>query len=221
MRAAGYVRVSTAEQGDSGAGLAAQREAIQRWADYRRAELVLVEEDVASGKTTNGRHGLERAIATCERGEADALVVAKLDRLSRSIVDFAKLVERSRANDWAIVVLDPEIDLTTATGRMIGNVLSSLSQWEREIIGERTKAALAALKAADVRLGRPPGLTTKVRTRIVRERKDGKTYRAIAEGLNKDGVPTAQGGAAWHATTVRKVVLAAERDAARQGEVQS
>jgi DNA invertase Pin-like site-specific DNA recombinase len=53
MRVAGYVRVSTAEQGDSGAGLAAQREAIQRWADYRRAEVVLVETDVASGKTTS------------------------------------------------------------------------------------------------------------------------------------------------------------------------
>jgi DNA invertase Pin-like site-specific DNA recombinase len=129
-------------------------------------------------------------------------------------------VERSRANGWAIVVLDPEIDLTTATGRMIGNVLSSLSQWEREIIGERTKSALAALKAADVKLGRPPSLPDKVRKRIVREREAGKTYRAIAEGLNKAGVPTAQGGAAWHATTVRKVVLAAARDAAKREEVQ-
>lgn len=206
MRAVAYVRVSTAEQGDSGAGLSAQRAAIKAWATYRGAEIVSVEEDVASGKSTNGRHGLERALAACDRGDAQVLVVAKLDRLSRSIVDFAKLVEDSRKRGWAVVVLDPEVDLTTATGRMIANVLASLSQWEREIIGERTRAALAAKRAAGVKLGRPRTLPDAVRQRIIRAHGRGDSWTHIAGRLNREGVPTARGGS-WYPATVRRIAL--------------
>lgn len=208
MRAVAYLRVSTGEQGESGAGLAAQQAAIDAWATYRRAELVAVEQDIASGKSTNGRHGLERAVAMCKRGDADALVVAKLDRLSRSLADFAKLVDDSRKQGWAIVALDVDIDMTTANGEMLAGMLAVLSQWERRIIGERTRAALAQKKAQGVQLGRPRSLPGNVRRRIVKARERGQTFAAIAAKLNADGVPTAQGGTRWHASTVRHVVTA-------------
>lgn len=207
MRAVAYARVSTAEQGDSGAGLDAQRTAIDAWATYRGATVIRVEQDVASGKSTKKRDGLARAIAACESGEADALVVAKLDRLSRSVADFATIVERSRQRGWAVVVLDLDIDLTTATGEMVAGVLAVLSQWERRIIGERTRAALAAKRAQGVRLGRPRSLPDDVRRRIVRARRRGDTFAQIAERLNREGVPTAQ-GSQWYPASVHKVVVA-------------
>lgn len=208
------MRVSTAEQGDVGAGLAAQRQAITAACKARGWELARIEEDVASGKSTNGRHGLQRAVEACDRGQVDALVVARLDRLSRSLIDFAGLVERSRGSrtrkGWAIVALDVGLDLTTVTGEMIAGVLASLAQWERRIIGERTKAALAQRKAEGVQLGRPRTIPDDVRARILLERKLGRSFFAISNSLNMDHVPTAQGGRQWHPSTVRQVVLAAQ-----------
>src|SRR3990172_3373900 len=82
MRAVGYARVSTAEQADSGASLGAQREAIEGEVKRRRWELVELFTDTASGKSLNGRPGLRKALHALDSGEADVLVVAKLDRLS-------------------------------------------------------------------------------------------------------------------------------------------
>ena len=94
----GYIRVSTSEQADSGAGLEAQRAAIRSEAERRGWKLVHVFEDAgASGKSTNGPAGLQQALQAVERGGAHALVVAKLDRLSRSLLDFASLMERGRS----------------------------------------------------------------------------------------------------------------------------
>lgn len=210
MKAIGYVRVSTDEQGRSGAGLDAQRKAIARAAEYHGWELVEVFSDVASGKTTNGRPGL-RAALDCLRGDgcADALVVAKLDRLSRSVADFARMMETARKGGWALVALDLNIDTSTATGEMMANMLATLAQWERRLIGERTAAALASKRASGVRLGRPVRVPTEVRRSIVRARRAGKSYRAIADALNAKGTPTGQSGARWHASSVRAVELRA------------
>src|SRR5690242_6416178 len=93
-RVIGYVRVSTSEQGDDGGGLDAQRQTIQAECRHRGWQLVRIEEDVASGKSTGKRPGLARALQAIEGGDAEALIVAKLDRLSRSLLDFAQLVER-------------------------------------------------------------------------------------------------------------------------------
>lgn len=211
MQVVGYVRVSTEEQGDSGAGLEAQRVALEAACEQRGWVLVRMEQDVASGKSTNGRHGLERAIAACEKGEADALVVAKLDRLSRSLLDFAALMQRSQRKGWNLVALDLGVDTSTPSGEMMANVLAVFAQFERRLIGQRTREALAAKRAAGVRLGRPETLPGSVRRRIVRARGRGDTYRKIAARLNADGVPTAQGGACWYPATVRGVELAARR----------
>jgi DNA invertase Pin-like site-specific DNA recombinase len=209
VRVVGYVRVSSDQQAESGAGLVAQRRAIQREADRRGWELVEIFEDAgASGKHVYGRPGLSAALEALESGRAAALLVAKLDRLSCSLVDFAELMERSRRMNWDIVALDLGVDTSTPSGEMMANVLAVFAQFERRLIGERTRDALAAKRTQGIRLGRPPSLPRSVRHRIMQERERGKTLASIAERLNADGVPTAHGGQRWYPATIRKILTA-------------
>ena len=114
----GYVRVSTDEQATSGLGLDAQRVAIADECDRRGWELVEVFEDAgASGKSMAGRPALQEALNAVRSHRAGALVVAKLDRLSRSLLDFAALMEDARKEGWALVILDLGVDTTTPSGR--------------------------------------------------------------------------------------------------------
>lgn len=203
-RAIGYLRVSTDEQVGSGLGLAAQRATLLAEAERRGWQLELVEEDGRSGKDLN-RPVLSDALDRLDRHQADVLVVAKLDRLSRSVRDFGAVLERAGKRGWSVVCLDLGVDTTTPVGEFTANVVASASQYERRLIGQRTRDALAAKKAAGVRLGRPQALSEDVVARIVRMRRDGRTFRAIAGQLQDDGVPTARGGATWHASTVKAV----------------
>jgi DNA invertase Pin-like site-specific DNA recombinase len=207
MRAIGYVRVSTSEQGESGAGLAAQRSAIEAEADRRGFELVDVVEDVASGKDLK-RPGVQDALGRLAAGEAAVLVVAKLDRLSRSLLDFAGVVARAEREGWALVALDLGVDTSTASGQLMANVLAAFAEFERKLIGQRTREGLAAKRAAGVRLGRPLSLDPAVRERIRADREAGVSFAAIARGLNADAVPTAHGGAQWHPSSVRAAAVA-------------
>lgn len=208
-RAIGYIRASTSEQADSGLGLEAQRAAILAECERRGWRLLEVYEDAgASGKSLSGRPALTEALRAVEEGTAGALVVAKLDRLSRSLLDFASLMVRAQTKGWNLVALDLGIDLSTPAGEFMANVMASAAQWERRIIGQRTRDALAVRKAQGVRLGRPPVLPKDVVQRISRMRTTGQSLRGIADALNAENVPTAHGGARWHASTVRAVLSA-------------
>jgi DNA invertase Pin-like site-specific DNA recombinase len=89
----------------------------------------------------------------------------------------------------------------------MANMLATFAQFERRLISQRTKEALAVKKAQGVRLGRPPSMPQAVVRRIQRQRARGDSLRKIAADLNQSGVPTAQGGARWYAATVRHVLL--------------
>jgi DNA invertase Pin-like site-specific DNA recombinase len=104
---------------------------------------------------------------------------------------------------WALVALDCAVDTTTPAGEAMANMLATFAQFERRLIGQRTREALAAKRAAGVQLGRPTTMPSHVRIRIASERADGLTLGAIADGLNADRVPTAQGGRRWWPSTVR------------------
>jgi len=209
-RVVGYVRVSTHEQAESGAGLDAQRVAIEDAARRRGWVLVTILEDRGlSAKSTNGRPALAAAVALVEAGGADALVVSKLDRLSRSMLDFATLMERARKAGWAIVVLDMDFDMTTPTGELMANMLAAFAQFERRLIGQRTKDGLAIKKAQGVAMGRPRSTPKAVLNRVVRERASGASLGAIARGLNDDAIPTAQGGNRWYSSTVKALLTRA------------
>lgn len=208
----GYVRVSTDEQADSGAGLAAQRTAVVAEAERRGWSLLAIHEDALSGKSM-ARPGLAAALASVESGEAAGIVVAKLDRLSRSLKDFADLMAHAQAGRWNVVALDLGVDLSTAAGEFMAHVMASAAQWERRIIGQRTKEALAVKKSMGVRLGRPPALPEPVCERIKKAHRAGKGWSAIARELNEEQVPTGHGGAKWWPSTVRSVVVGNEWNA--------
>jgi DNA invertase Pin-like site-specific DNA recombinase len=204
----GYLRVSTAEQGDSGLGLDAQLTAIKAECDRKGLVLVATHSDVISGKTT-GRPGLDAALTAVRTGAASGLIVAKLDRLSRSLAHFVALFEAAKAQRWALIAVDLGIDMTTASGELVANVMASIAQWERRTISDRTKAALAAKAATGHKLGRPNVLDTDTAANIVNLHRSGAGWSAIARQLNEAGIPTAHGGARWYPSTVRAVVLGA------------
>lgn len=215
MNVLGYVRVSTDEQGDSGAGLAAQRDAIERECAHRGWTLSCVVEDVGYSAKNLRRPGIQSALEQLRAGDVGGLVVAKLDRLSRSMLDFTAIMATAQKQGWSIVALDSPVDTTTPAGEAMVNVLATFAQFERRLIGQRTKEALAAKRAQGVRLGRPPALPAEVRDRIRADRaKPGSTLAAIAAQLNADGIPTAHGGRQWWPATVRAVLAAGEEAAA-------
>jgi DNA invertase Pin-like site-specific DNA recombinase len=209
MRAIGYTRVSTQEQASDGAGLAAQRATIDDTCDARRWPIPYIVEDVCSGGTPwQDRPALSLAIAELERHAYDVLVVAKLDRLSRSTLDFATLLERSRNKKWPMIILDFGLDLTTPVGEMVANILAAVSQFERRRIGERTREGLAQKKAQGVKLGRVSTVDPVTTDRIIQWRREGITYQAIANALNTERVPTGQGADKWSESAVRYVYKA-------------
>lgn len=216
MRVLGYVRVSTDEQTRSGAGLIAQRDAIAQACKARGYRLLDIIEDAGvSGKSLK-RPGIKRALVELDDGRADALMVAKLDRLSRSTLDFAGLLERARQTGWTIVALDNGgSDMTTPQGEAMAGMSAVFAQLERRLISQRTKEGMAAKRAQGVRFGRARTLSDDVVGRIVSERSEGRTLRAIADGLNADGVPTARGGVAWQSATIFAVLKSVERDRER------
>lgn len=202
----GYIRVSTEEQADSRAGLEAQRAAILAEAERRGWKLVDVIEDAGySGKSLK-RPGIQAALEALKSRRADTLVVAKLDRLSRSLLDFAGLMDRATRERWALVALDLGVDTTSPAGEAMANVLATFAQFERRLIGQRTKEALAAKRVQGVSLGRPSSVPSDVVDRARGAREQGLSLRAIAEVFNKAGVPTGQGGRRWYASTVKAIL---------------
>jgi DNA invertase Pin-like site-specific DNA recombinase len=144
MRAAAYIRVSTDKQAADGVSLDMQAAKVRMYAELYGIELVeLIVDEGASAKTLQ-REGLTRALSLLDSGEADGLIVYKLDRLTRSVRDLGELIDCyfGPKGSAALVSVEEQVDTSTATGRMILNVLMSVSQWERETIGERTSAAL-------------------------------------------------------------------------------
>ena len=110
------------------------------------------------------------------------------------------------------MVLDADVDTTTAAGRLVVEVVSAAAAFESRRIGERAKATQAVRKAQGKRAGQPPVLPDKVRRRILAERSKGLALGAIADKLNEEGVPTAREGGRWHPSTVAHVVRSVALD---------
>src|SRR5678809_870361 len=141
MRVLAYVRVSTEEQADSRAGLEAQRGAIRRECERRGWQIVEVIEDAGYSAKDLKRPGVRAALEQLERKRADGLVVAKLDRLSRSMLDFTSVMAKAQKEGWALLALDCAVDTTTPAGEAMAHVLATFAQFERRLIGQRTREA--------------------------------------------------------------------------------
>lgn len=144
----GYIRVSTSEQAEHGVSLDAQRAKIDAYCQLHELALVAVEVDAGISGSTMDRPGLQRALAMLKRGAARGLVVVKLDRLTRSVVDLATLVERYfKGGKRALHSVSERVDTSSAMGRGVLNIFASLGQLERDQVGERTSQAMQHLKS--------------------------------------------------------------------------
>lgn len=142
-RTVAYLRVSTEKQADKGVSLDAQRAKVTAYAQLYDLELVDVIVDAGHSAKSLDRPGLQRALSMLKARGADALLVVKLDRLTRSVVHLGQLVEAYFApGKAALLSVGEQIDTRSAAGRLVLNVLASVSQWEREAIGERTSVAM-------------------------------------------------------------------------------
>ncbi len=239
-RTVAYLRVSTAEQAETGISLDAQRAKVQAYAALYALDLVAIEVDAGvSAKGFRGgfdatlrqRPGLARALSQLDRGTADAILVVKLDRLTRSVRDLGTLVERYFANRYALMSVSEQIDTRSAAGRqLVLHVLGAVAAWEREATGERTSAAMAHKRScAEYTGGEPPygwrvgddGSTLKrdqgeqatIRAAVAL-REAGLSLRQIGAALEKRGL-LPRSRRSWHAKTIRGLLtpLAAPKSA--------
>ena len=187
--------------GSDGAGLEAQRHAIA--ATCRRHGWLPLERLEQAGPRANGRTrpGVQEALRALAHPDPKALVATKQDTLPQLLLDLAALIASAQTQGWALVALDCAPQPTRPAADP--NLLATFAPFERRLISQRTRQALASKRSQGVRLGRPPTIAAHVIDRIRRERAAGNSLAAIANALNNDRVPTAQGGRRWYPATVR------------------
>jgi DNA invertase Pin-like site-specific DNA recombinase len=224
-KAVAYLRVSTDKQADTGVSLDAQRAKVQLYAELYDLELVEVVVDAGASAKTLERDGLQRALAMLDNGKADALLVAKLDRLTRSVRDLGALLDGwfGRKDGPALLSVQEQVDTRTAGGRLVLNVLMSVAQWERETIGERTSAAMAHMKAEGAYTGgrapygwqadengklHPVKAEQEAISLAKRLHANGNSLRRVGALLSEAGY-CPRNGSVWHGSSIR-IVLAAK-----------
>lgn len=207
-----YVRVSTADQAADGVSMDAQRAKIEAWCAVNDLALVGRFEDAGlSAKRADNRPGLQAALeAACEAG--GALVVYSLSRLARSTTDAIAIAVRLERAGADLVSLTERIDTTSAAGKMVFRMLAVLAEFERDLVSERTKAALAHKARRGERTGDIPFgwrldeggvmlLEVPAEQAISAEirgwRAAGWSYRRIAAALTERGILTKKGNARW------------------------
>lgn len=217
MKIIAYIRVSTDEQDKSGLGLEAQETRIRNYCQLYDLHLVGVFKDAASGKNCK-RPGLQTALDRLGRDGIEGLIVAKLDRLTRSVKDLGFLLE-SYFVKFSLVSVNEQVDTRTAAGRLVMNMLTSVAQWEREVISERTVDALKVKKGRQEKTGGlvPFGFD-QIEGRLVENsheqfvisliknfRNDGLRANTIARKLNLQGYVT-KTGRPWHNVQIERIL---------------
>lgn len=204
VRAVGYASVNP--EGKSTAELDAQKRAIDRCAKRLNLDLIEVvrEREPEKGKALD-RAGLSYLIERIAAGDASCVVVTGLDRLSRSVAELGTIVQWLERNGVRLVAVDIDLDTANPAGRATAHALASVAGWERERLSERTRKGLAAARSKRRASSGTSGAGDwpDVRQRIAAMRADGMTLQAIADVLNKEGVPTPRGGAEWRPSSVQ------------------
>jgi DNA invertase Pin-like site-specific DNA recombinase len=223
MKAIGYVRVSTEKQADFGVSLEAQSEKVRAMAVVQGAELAETIVDAGESAKSLIRPGMARLLSLVDAGAVDTVIIAKLDRLTRSVKDLAELLERFTKRGVSLVSVAESLDTGTAAGRLVLNIMTAVSQWEREAIGERTRDAMHHKRANGERVGTVPfgyrmaadGVHLEadpaeqgILFRIRELKAAGYTTRQIADELNRQGFTTRR-GTAWRFQYVADALRAA------------
>lgn len=217
-----YARVSTDDQAEHGVSLEAQVKQGRQYAELYDLEVVDVVTDPGASAKNLRRPGWCRVARMLDAGEADGVVIAKLDRMTRSLRDLDSLLTRYFNANVTLHCIAERVDTSTASGRLCLNMLMSVAQWEREVIAERTSAALQHKRAkgetyrgigtapfgyqtADDGVSLVEDLAEQAVIREVQKLRElGVSIRQIAERLNEDGAPVR--GQKWHPTTVARLL---------------
>lgn len=214
MSAFGYIRKSVVHDPARMLSPETQEKAIRDLAARHGDEgvTILSDLDVSGKKRRDRRPGWDRLLTAVEEGEATAVYAYSLSRFARSVAqlaDFFDLCERKRVT---VRVERDQIDTTSATGKLLGNVLASLAQFESDVASERVKDAFAAKRASDATWNGPgnrpygaePGEDAAA---VVEAFRQGGSFVAAAKVLRDRGVPPRKTGGVWHPTTVRDIVM--------------
>jgi DNA invertase Pin-like site-specific DNA recombinase len=220
MKTLGYVRVSTDKQAERGISLEVQAEKIRAMAVVHDSKLAEIIVDGGESAKSLNRPGMARLLAMVDAGEVQTVIIAKLDRLTRSVKDLCTLLERFERRGVALVSVAESLDTSSAAGRLVLNIMTAVSQWEREAIGERTRDAMRHKRAKGERVGnipygyrlaadgrhleKDPGEQTAL-AEIRRYRRQGATLRGIAAALNHRALQTRR-GTAWRLESVARAL---------------
>lgn len=222
MKAIGYIRVSTEEQANSGLSLSGQAEKIKAYCSLNDIELVEIVSDAGlSGKNTD-REGLQKILSLCGNKAIDAIIVYKLDRLSRKTVDVLNLIETFEKKNVAFHSIVEKIDTKSAIGKFFLTITAAFAQMERDTISERTSFALKEKRRQGKLAGNIPygfdlaadgetlienknemkalEIMTELRARRV-------TFKGIVDELHSRGYRSKSGGL-WYAGTIQKLLEA-------------
>lgn len=225
-QAVGYVRVSTDGQALDGVSLDAQREKVAAYCSLHGLTLLTtISDEGLSGKRADNRPGLKRALEAVCKNKA-VLVVYSLSRLARSTRDCIEIADRLEKCGADLASISEKLDTTSSMGRFFFRLMASLGELERDQISERTTAAMSHMRKQGRRISNsiPFGFDlsddgesltmNREEGRIVagmhKRRAGGESYHAIAAALNADGVKP-KAGAAWYASSVRAVLMTAEK----------
>jgi len=223
LRVIAYTRVSTSDQAESGVSLPAQLAKTAAYASLYDLEIVETIVDPAKSAKSLDRPGLQRALEMLKDGQADGLLIVKLDRLTRSVADWQILIDEyfgEKAGKTLFSVSD-SIDTRTAAGRLVLNVLLSVAQWERETTAERTREALqhkirCGERCGKIRYGFDLCEDGKFLHENVEEqqvigtirdlRAAGRSLQQIADELTARNIPTKEGNIKWLHTAVNRIL---------------
>lgn len=232
VRAIAYVRVSSQQQADSGLSLQSQEQKVRAMATVHDAQLLDVLIDKAESAASLDRPQVAELIRRVKTRDVDAVYIAKLDRLTRSVRDLDALLSTFRKYGVALISVSESLDTSTAAGRMVVNMLGVVGQWEREAIAERTADALQMKRRRGEVYGTIPYGWQRAATgqalephaderrmlALMRELRTGcsVSWREMAESLNAAGFTTRR-GTPWTLHVARSAFLTAERHQAETG----
>ena len=213
--AIGYVRVSTFEQASEGVSLDAQRDRLRLYCKTNGIKLIDIVADEGISGSTLERPGLQTALRMIKRGRANTLLVAKLDRLSRSVRDICMLIDDYFSDErYHLLSVCGMVNTHNAAGRMLLLNLANYNQFEREMISERTRESMQHMKAQGIKLGAAPygyeyanqvdDKRRRILAPLASEQQSiakmaalhsaGVKFAEIARRLNTDRIPARQGG---------------------------
>lgn len=220
MKAIAYTRVSTEDQAQHGVSLAAQGAKIKAYAELYDIQVVEYVEDAGVSAKNLNRLGAQRIVEMIKSRQVEAVIVAKLDRLTRSVRDLADLVDLANKKGVSLISVGENLDTRSAAGRMVVGMLSVISQWEREAIGERTATSIRYKRSnGQIYSGRyalygyrkvdgclVPVEAEQNAIQLILELKDRCSLSDIGQKLISAGFHTRSGGS-WNKKCIRKIIM--------------